>query len=114
MNSTPKSKVQMPDSCTLTHQALLPACPYWAPLSCWVSSSTLSMLEVSSEDLLTTEMITHMEVMATNTVNMKGNTLNTGPTTMPHGKESTSSNGSRSSKTCTKTSTTMILTAKRE
>ena len=36
------------------------------------------MLEVSSEELLTTEMITNMEVMETNTVNMKGNTLNTG------------------------------------
>lgn len=36
------------------------------------------MLEVSSEDLLTTETITDIKVMETNTVNMKGNTLNTG------------------------------------
>jgi hypothetical protein len=44
-------------------------------------TSTLSMLEVSSEDLLTTETITDIKVMETNTVNMMGNTLNTGKET---------------------------------
>ena len=38
----------------------------------------MSMLEVSSEEVLTTETITMDKVIVTNTVNMKGNTLNTG------------------------------------
>lgn len=39
------------------------------------------MLEVSSEEVLTTETITMDKGIVTNTVNMKGNTLNTGKKT---------------------------------